>query len=140
TVFTPFDDQRRAATLALLVRRLLHPLHVLHVLLGVAEVFLELLIEAAQGVGPLLFSFFDVVQLFFQLGGVLVFEDVGEIRDQQVRHHHPDLRRDELAADFLHVLALLNGADDRRVGRWTPDAALFQLLHQRRLVIAWRLR
>ncbi len=42
------------------------------------------------------------------------------------------------AADLLHVLAFLNGADDGGVGGRPANAALFQFLHQRRLVEARR--
>src|ERR1700731_526537 len=46
-VLAPLEHQRRATALALLVRGLLHPLHVFHVLFSVAEVLGKLLVEAA---------------------------------------------------------------------------------------------
>src|SRR4029077_1178568 len=51
TVLAPLDHQRRATALALLVRGLLHPLDVLHVLLGVAEVLGEALVELGERIG-----------------------------------------------------------------------------------------
>ncbi len=33
-----------------------------------------------------------------------------KVRDQQIGHDQADLGRDELAADLLYVLALLDGA------------------------------
>ena len=137
-VLAPLDHQRRAAAFAHLVGGLLHPLDVFHVLLGVAEVLLELLVEIAERVGPLFLAFFDLVQLFFQPGRVLEIENVLEVLHQQVGHHQPDLGRHEFSAQLLHVLALLDGADNRRVRGRPPDAALFQLLHQRRFVVARR--
>src|SRR4051812_18005428 len=62
TVFAPLDDERRAAALALLVRRLLHTLDVLHVLGGVFEVLLELLVKSSKRVRPTFFAFFDLVE------------------------------------------------------------------------------
>src|SRR5579859_6850255 len=76
TVLAPLQDQRRAAPLALLFGRLLHPLDVFHVLLGIAEVFLELFVELAQRVRPLLFAFLYFIQLFFQARRVLKVENV----------------------------------------------------------------
>src|SRR3954471_6279646 len=51
-VLAPLDHQRRAATFALLVGRLLHTLDVLHVLGGVFEVLLELFVKLSKCVGP----------------------------------------------------------------------------------------
>ena len=43
-----------------------------------------------------------------------------------------------LPPSLLHVLPLLDGAEDRRVGGRASDAALFQLFHQRGFVVARR--
>src|SRR5271165_6789221 len=51
-VLAPLDHQRRTAPFTLLVGGLLHPLDILHVLFGVMEVLLELLIELGQRVSP----------------------------------------------------------------------------------------
>ncbi len=83
-MLAPLDDQRRAAALALLVRRLLHTLDVFHVLLGVSEILGELLVELSQRVFPLFFSFFNFVELFFEARGVLEIENVLEVFDQQI--------------------------------------------------------
>ena len=70
TVLAPLNHQRGAAAFALFVRRLLHTLDVFHVLLGVFEILGEFLVEVGEGVGPLLFAFFDLVEFFFQASGV----------------------------------------------------------------------
>ena len=90
TVLAPLDHQGRTAALALLVRGLLHPLDVLHVLLGIAEILGESLVEAAQSVSPGFFAFFDFVQLFFESRRIFDVEDIAEILDQQIGHHQPD--------------------------------------------------
>ncbi len=107
-------------------------------LFGILEFFSELLVEALQRVGPRLFAILDFVKFFFQAGSVLRIEDVLEVLHQQIGDNEPDFGRDELPANLLHILPLLNGADDGGVGRRPADAALFQLLHQRRFVEAWR--
>ena len=48
-------------------------------LLGIFEIFLEFLVEVGEGVGPLLFAFFDIVEIFFQPRRVLNVENVAEI-------------------------------------------------------------
>ena len=137
-MLAPLDHQRRATLFALLVRGLLHPLDVLHVLFGILEILLEFLVEVGQGVGPLLFAFFDFVEFLFQTRGVLHIENVAEVFDQQIGDDQADFGRRKFAADFLHVLPLLNGGENRRVGRRAADAALFEFFHQRGFVVARR--
>jgi hypothetical protein len=55
-------------------------------------------VEAVQQVRPLLFAFFDVIELFFELGGVRHVEDVREALHQQVADHHADLGGIEASA------------------------------------------
>src|SRR5260370_11521784 len=50
SVLAPLDHQRRAAALALLVGRLLHPLDILHVLLAAAETLGESFVKSSQRV------------------------------------------------------------------------------------------
>src|SRR5262249_44203128 len=101
---------------------------------SVAEVFLKLFVKLAQRVSPFLLAFFNFVQLFFQPRRVCGIEDFFKVLDQQIGHHQSRFRWYELAADFLHVLPLLDRRDNRRIGRWPSDAAFFQFLHQRRFV------
>src|SRR5260370_21735285 len=115
-VFAPFDDQRRAAAFALLVARLLHAFDILHVLLGIGEIFAVLLVETLERVYPCLFALFDFIQLFFQTGGVGEVENIGKVRDQQIGHDQSYFCGNKFAADLLHILPLLDVADNRRVG------------------------
>ena len=96
--------------------------------------FCELLVEALQRVGPGLLAILDLVEFLFQPRRVLRIEDVFEVLDQQIGDDKADLGGDKLPADLLHVLALLDGADNGGVRRRAADAALFELLHQRRFV------
>src|SRR5260370_2552253 len=137
-VFAPFDDQRQAAAFALLVGRLLHAFDVLHVLLGIGEIFGELLVETLERVDPCLFALFAFIQLFFQTGGVCQVESIGKVRDPQNAHDQSYFSANNFAADLLHILPLLDGADNRRVGRRPSDAALFQFFDQRSFVVPRR--
>src|SRR5579871_2092458 len=129
-VLAPLDDQRRATALALLVRGLFHALDILHMLLGIVELALELLVEVGQRVRPALLTLFDLVQLLFQPGRIQRIKDVLEIGDEQVRDHEADFGRYELATDLLHVLPLLYRADDRGVGGRPANTLFFEFLHQ----------
>ena len=71
SVLAPLDHQRRAAALALLVRGLLHPLDVLHMLFGIAEILGEAFVEFGERVSPCFLAFFNLVELFFEARGVL---------------------------------------------------------------------
>ena len=109
-------------------------------LFGIAEVFSEPFVELSQGICPLLFALFNLIQFFFQASGVLHVKNVAEIFDQQIGNHQPDLGRNKLSADLLCVLPLLDRAQDRRIRGRPPDTAFFQLFHQRSLVVTgWRL-
>src|SRR5579864_8251612 len=136
TVPAPLDDQGGAATLALFFRRLLHTLNVFHVLFSVFEILLEFFVELAQGVGPLLLAFLNLVELFFEAGGVLRVENVLEIFDEQVSDDQAYFGGHKFAAHLLHVLPFLDGAQDGGVGGRTADTALFQFLDQRSFVVA----
>ena len=80
----------------------------------------------------------DLVELFFQVGGEIVFdifaEEVFEERDDETAA----VIRDEAVLVHAHVIALAQLLEDRRVGRRAADAELFQLLYQARFGIARR--
>src|SRR5579864_57980 len=137
-VLAPLDDERRAAALTLLVGGLLHTLDVLHVLLSVFEILGEAFVELRHGVGPLLFAFFDLVEFFFQAGGVGHVENVTEVVHEEVGDDEADLGGRKFSAHLGDVLALLDRAQDGGVGRGATNAALFQFLDQRGLVVARR--
>ena len=109
-MLAPFDYQRRSAALALLIRRLLHPLDGFHVLRGVPEVLLEFLVKIAERLYPTFFALLDLIEFFFQPCRVLHVEDVTEVFDQQIGYNQANLRRRKFPAEFLHVLAFLDRA------------------------------
>ena len=59
-----------------------------------------------------------------------------EALQQQLGDCHAQVRGLEAALVFLHVVAVLDGADDAGVGGRAADAVLFQFLHQRGFVEA----
>src|SRR2546430_3748086 len=108
-------------------------------LLRIAKVFFELLVEIAEGLSPTFFAFFDFVEFFFEASGVLNIENVGKVLDQQIGYDQSDFRRIKFSSDLLHVLPLLNGAKDRGIRGRTADAALFEFLNERGFGVArWR--
>ena len=107
-------------------------------LFGIFQIFLEFLVELAQGVGPRLLTLFNLVKFFFQMRRILHIENIAEVFHQQISHDQPNFSRREFSPDLLHVLPFLNGRQDRGIGGRPANAALFQLFHQRRLVVAWR--
>ena len=90
-MLAPLEDQGRAAAFARLVGGLLHALDVLHVLAGVLEVLLELVVEPLQRIDPLDLALLDLVQLLLHARGELVVEDVPEVGNQQFGDDEADL-------------------------------------------------
>src|SRR5208282_6836925 len=84
SVLAPFDNQRRAAEFALFVGGFLHPLDVLHVLLGVTEILGEFLIKLGKRIVAGLPAFFNLVEFFLEARGVLKVENILEDLDQQI--------------------------------------------------------
>ena len=136
-MLSPLQHQRSAAPLALLVGGLLHALDVFHVLFSVGEIPLEFVVELPERVRPLLFAVFDLVEFSFETRRVLRIEYVLKVLDEQIGNDQADFRGNEFsttARRLLHVLALLDRAQDGGIGGRPSDAAFFELLHQRRLV------
>src|SRR5205823_12058935 len=104
----------------------------------IAKVLLELLVKVGKRLRPAFLTFFNFVKLFFQARSVLDIKDVAEILDQKIGHNQTDLRGEELASSLLHILALLNCAEDRCVCGGTTDSTLFQFFYQRSLVVTRR--
>ena len=61
-----------------------------------------------------------------------------EVFHQQVGDNLAEFGGLETSAILLHVLAFLDGGQDRSVGGRTADAVRFELLHERGFVEAWR--
>ncbi len=95
-------------------------------------------VEAPQFRHPLGAVVGDVVEDLLHLGREVVVDQVAEVLLQQVDHGERQERRHQRGALLEHVAAFQNRPDDRRVGRRSPDLAVFQLLDQRRLGVAGR--
>ena len=102
------------------------------------QLLLEVVVEAIQQVRPLLLPILHRVQLAFEPRRVLRVEDVREVLHQQPRHHRPNLGRHKLRPDLLHIVAVLDRIDNRRIRRRPPNPLLFEHLHQTRFVVPWR--
>ena len=132
-MLSPLDDERSAAELTLFVGGFLHTLDVFHVLFGVSEILGKLLVEIGQGFVAGLFAFFNLVEFLFEVRGVLEVKDVFEILDKQIRNHEADFRGHELAADFLRVLTLLNGAENGGVSGKAGQCHVLRVLSPAKL-------
>ena len=107
-------------------------------LFGITEILGEAFVEFGERVSPCFLAFFNLVELFFETRGVLDIENVAEVFHQQIGDDQTDFRGRKLPSYFLHVLALLDRAENRGIRGRTADAAFFELLYQRRFVVARR--
>ncbi len=123
---SPLLHHGAAALFADLVCREFLSLQVLHVLRGLLQVLLELLVEISKRLNPGHLSFFDFVEFFFHSGGVLDIEDVLEVLHEHVGHNSAEFGGTELALVFLDILPILNRRQNRRVRGRTADAFLFK--------------
>ena len=94
------------------------------------EVLLEPAVELAEGLVPVELAFADPVELRLHLRRELHFHDVREVLDQPVRDEHPQLGGHELALVLDDVHPVLDGGDDRGVGRRATNTIFFQGLNQ----------
>ena len=88
-------------------------------------------VETGQPGGAILCALRDLVEIVFEGGREVVVDKAFEVRLEQSHHRERDPGRHEGRPLLVHVPAVLDGADDRRVRRRTPDPQLFQCLHQR---------
>ena len=100
--------------------------------LGVPEV------EALEPVRPVLLTTGDLVELVLHRGGELVVHQRAEVVLQQADHGEGGPARHQRRATGDHVPAVLDGVDDRGVGRRTADTQLLHRLDQRGLRVARR--
>ena len=80
----------------------------------------------------------DGVEVVLHARGEVEVDQIGEVLLQQLHHRERGEGRHQRVALLDHVLALLDGLDDRGVGRRPADAAGLELLDQRRLGVARR--
>ena len=74
----------------------------------------------------------DGVERLFHRGGEVVVDEVREVTFEQLHLRERLPRGDERGALLEHVVAGEDRLDHRHVGGRSTDAALFELLHQRR--------
>src|SRR5256712_635076 len=105
-------------------------LEIVHFLAGSREVLLELLVEVAQGLHVIGLALLDLVEIVLERSRVLDVDDVVEALRQQVADDDAERGWLEPAFNLVHVVAILQHADDRRVRARAADAVLFQFLDQ----------
>ena len=110
----------------------------LHLALGLFEVLREAAIEFLDRFLPGQLAFFDFVELFFHARREAHVENILETLDQQDAHFFAQHGGRKASLILGDVFALDDRGDDRSVGGRAPDAFFFQLLHQRRVVVARR--
>ena len=103
----------------------------------VFERILERVVELLKRLPPILVFGFDLVEVRFHLAGVAEAEDRRKRVDEHVGDdlaHIGCTQPFVTRGDGLDVLAVLNRADDRGVGRRPTNALFFELLLQRRFI------
>ena len=75
----------------------------------------------------------DAVEIIFHASGELVVDEVREVTFHHIDDRERSERRNQSRALLPHIAAVLDGADDRCVRRWSPDLELLQSLDQRGL-------
>ena len=95
-------------------------------------------VEVVEPVGPSLVARGDLIEFVFHRRGEVIVDQAGKVLLEQSddRERHP--RRDQGTALLVHIAPVLDGLDDRRVGRRSADAEVFQRLDQRSLGEAGR--
>ena len=113
-------------------------LHPLHLGLGRLERVLERIVELVEHLDHVFLGGGDVVELILHVGRELEVEDLGEMLDQQVGHHHAQVGGEEPPFLLLDVEPVLDRLDDRRVGAGPADVLLLQGLDQGGLAVPGR--
>lgn len=98
----------------------------------------ELRVEIRHHVGPGNLAFLDLVELLLHSGRETDVEKLRKPLDEEVIHAEAEFGRNELALFAVHVVAILNRAQDRRVGRRAADAVFLELLDQRGFAVSRR--
>ena len=94
--------------------------------------------ELAQHLAPVHLAVGNLVQLFLEMGGEVVFDVARKIGLQESRHDAAAVFGNEALAVELHIVTALQDFNDAGIGRWPSDAEFLQLLDQARLGIARR--
>jgi len=98
----------------------------------------EFRVELGHHIGPGDFALFDFVEFLLHLRGEPDVEQLRQSSHQKVVDPETEFGRNQLALFPVDVGAVLDGPQDRRIGRGAADAVLFQLLDERRFAVARR--
>ena len=106
--------------------------------------FIKLLSEVREEViqysFPLCFVISHLVEAVFHLRGKVVVHQFAEIFFKAIGDNFTHFFRVETTIFYSHIATILNGRNDRRIGRRTTDTAFFQLFNQRCFTeTGWRL-
>jgi len=82
----------------------------------------EILPEIAQHLLPVELAIRYAVELFFEVGGEIIFDIAAKERFQKCRHHPPLVLGDQALLVDPHVTAVTQRRQDRHIGRWPADA------------------
>ncbi len=133
------DDQRSLTALrAHLTGVARRHLDALHVRLGPAQGLGERVVPLADGRLVLARPLLDAVESLLHLGGEGDVDDRREVLAEHAVDGLAELGRVQAALLLAHVVALLDDLDGRGVRRGPPDAALLELLDERRLGVPRR--
>ena len=72
----------------------------------------------------------DLVEVVLHPSGEGVVDEVGEVAFHHIDHGERCERGHERRALLPHIAAVLDGANDRRVGRWAANAQFLKTLHE----------
>ncbi len=79
-----------------------------------------------------------LVKAVFHLRGKIVVHQIAEVSFQTIGDNFTHFLGIETTVFRTHIAAILNGRNDRRIGRRATDTAFFQLFHQRSFAEACR--
>ncbi len=96
------------------------------------ERFFEGVVEFVQDVVPLHLLVFDLVEIGLDMAGEADVHDLREVGAELLGDDVAARRGVELAIFLLHIAAILNRLDDRRVGARPADAFGLERFDQRR--------
>ena len=93
-------------------------------------------VEVGQPLHPVALPGGDAVEVVLHLRGEAVVDQPGEVLLEQADNREGGERRHQRSSALEDVAAVLDRAEDRRIGRRPSDAQLFQRLDEARLGVA----
>src|SRR5690606_21616184 len=110
------------------------------IFLGFIQLIGKVAKEAVEYLFPFRLVAGNLVKTVFHLRGEIIVHQLAEVGFQTVGNNFTHFFSVEATVFDTHVATVLDGRDDRRIGRRTTDTAFFQLFHQRGFAeTGWRL-